>query len=230
MRAGRRAPWFRRLFKISGAILLLLVALGVIADRTVFRGTGFPPPHLRNRWLFSEPPAARPGTWALLISGGVKPRKNYPRYWNNISLVGCTLKALGWQNIRVLYAGGASSEPDRLKHAFLGMFGFGRLIPSPVDIDLDGSPEIQDPATRPRLDRALAEIGGRMKPGDTLFVFITDHGKLARLEGGLKPVARLWGDQVGGEEFDAMLREHLPASCWTAVLAAQCWGHWFLRV
>ncbi len=85
------------------------------------------------------------------------------------------------------------------------------------------------PATRPRLDRALAEIGGRMKPGDTLFIFITDHGKLARLDGRLKPVARLWGDQVGGEEFQAMLRDHLPESCWTAVLAAQCWGRWFLR-
>ncbi len=81
----------------------------------------------------------QPGTWALLISGGVRPRKNYPRYWNNISLVDCTLRALGWQNIRVLYAGGASSEPDRLEHAFLGMFGFGRLIPSPADIDLDGA-------------------------------------------------------------------------------------------
>jgi hypothetical protein len=229
MKVGHHPGRLGRFLKISGIGLLCLVALGVIADRTILHGTGFPPPHLRNRWLFSQPPTARPGTWALLINGGVRPRKNYPRYWNNISLVNCTLQALGWQNIRVLYAGGAPSEPDRLEHAFLGLFGFGRLIPSPADIDHDGLPEIQDAATRPELDRALAEIGLRMKPGDLLFIFITDHGRLERLAGRLKPVARLWGDRVGGEEFNALLKAHIPESCWTAVLAAQCWGRWFLK-
>ena len=229
MAGARRARKVIRLLRVSGIALISLVLLMVIADRAFFQGQGFPPPHLKLTGLLPSSPA-REGTWALLINGGVRPDKNYPRYWNNVSLVYGTLKSLGWQKIAVLNADGLSREPDQSGRAFLGMFtSGGGLTDSPTDLDQDGRPDIQGPATKAELARAFADIGRGMRPGDSLFVFITDHGKLAPVDGRLKPIAGLWGDRLAGRELDALLRAHIPESCWAAVLAAQCWGRSFLK-
>jgi len=231
MSRKERRPKKHRLIKFLKAVVLVLMVaavLAVVADRLWFRGSGYPPPHLKIQGLFPPRPAVS-GTWALLINGGARPKKNFWRYWNNISLMYCTLKSLGWENIFVLNADGLSPEPDRLVRAFLGYWEYGGTVDSPADLDLNGRPDILAEATKYELEKTMASIGQRMKPGDSLFIFITDHGKLGRFSGRIQPYAGLWGDRLTGSELQDMLARHIPDSSWVTVLAAQCWGRIFLK-
>lgn len=212
----------------TGYLLIAVTLLSVLLDRLFFQGQGFPPPHLKTKGLFSRSPS-RDGTWALLLNGAVRPGKNHYRYWNNISLMYCTLRSLGWRNILVLSADGTSTAPDRLRHSFLGMIGYGALENSPADLDMDGQPDITGPATKSALSQALDMIGRKMGPTDSLYIFITDHGTLSSAKGRIEAVAGLWGEKINGRELQDMIESHIPGSCWTAILGAQCWSAMFLR-
>jgi len=218
----------KRIILIAYLALINPVIVILLLERFAFRGSGFPPPHLITPGLFSSSRPSQPGSWALLINGGVSPKKNYGRYWNNISLMAGTLKSLGWENIFVLNADGLSPEPDQLKHAFLGYLRTGGIQDSPTDLDLDGRPDIQAAATKAEMEKTMSVIGQRMKPGDSLFLFITDHGKLGRFSGRIQPYAGLWGDTLTGPELRQMLARNIPASSWVTIMAAQCWGKMFL--
>jgi hypothetical protein len=230
-RHEKKAQWSQPLAKLlrrTGFILSVAVLLSILLDRLFFQGHGFPPPHLKTKGLFSRSPA-RCGTWALLLNGAVRPRKNHFRYWNNVSLMYCSLRSMGWQNISVFSSDGTSTAPDRIRRSFLGMIGYGAPENSPADLDLDGKPDISGPATRFAFEQALGMIGRKMKPTDSLFIFITDHGTISPVNGRLKAVAALWDGKISGREFQEMLASHIPKSCWTAILATQCWSAMFLR-
>lgn len=212
----------------TGFVLSAVVLISILLDLLFFHGHGFPPPHLKTKGLFPRS-ASRDGTWALLLNGAIRPGKNHFRYWNNISLMHCSLRSMGWQNIVILSADGTSAAPDRIRRSFLGMIGYGAPENSPTDLDMDGRPDIAGPATRSALHQALDGIGRRMSATDSLFIFITDHGMLSSIEGRIRPVAGLWGGKISGREFQEMIASHIPESCWTAILATQCWSAMFLR-
>lgn len=219
---------FLRFLKIYLIINLLLLIFAVIADRIWFQGSGHPPPHLRIPGLFQPAPPI-PGTVALLVNGAIRPGKNHPRYWNNLSLMYGTLRHLGFETIHVLNSDGTSPAPDRLKRAFLAFFPYGDTEDSPRDLDLDGHEDIDGPATRECLEASLSGTGARLRSGDRLFLFFTNHGKLRFKHGRFSAVVRLWGDEISGSELDDLLRRTLPAETWVTVLATQCWGERFLR-
>ena len=231
LRHEKKLSRFQSLAKFlrgTGYILFVVALLSVLLDRIFFQDHGFPPPHLKTKGLFTRSPS-RNGTWALLLNGAVRPKKNHYRYWNNISLMHCSLRSMGWQNIVILSADGTSTAPDRIRRSFLGMIGYGAPENSPMDLDMDGRPDIAGPATRSALHQAFGVIGRKMSPTDSLFIFITDHGMLSSVRGRIKPVAALWDDKISGREFQEMIASHIPESCWTAILATQCWCAMFLR-
>jgi hypothetical protein len=208
--------------------LALLVAVLIAAERHWFGQSGARAPHLR-RASWPQPDASDPRRFALLVNGGWRPRKNHTRYWNNISLVYRTLLTRGWGTISVLSAGGVSTMPDRAQRSFLGTFAVGSLTCSSPDLDDDGRPEVDGPATRESLRDALSRLGSYMGPGDSLLVFMTDHGQFRIVGGRPRAVAMLWDGEITGEDLDAMLRATIPASAWLAIVAAQCHSVWFLR-
>jgi hypothetical protein len=210
-------------------LILILLLVGVVAlERRAFGRTGAPAPHLQ-RAAWPPPDAADPQRFALIVNGGWRPRKNHSRYWNTIALVHRTLRTSGWGTIAVLSAAGISTTPDRVQRSILGTFAIGPLAASPPDLDGDGRPDIDGPATPTALRDALQSIGRRMAAGDGLLVFLTDHGQFRLIRGQARAVAMLWGTEITGAAFDAMIRETIPAEAWVALVATQCHSVWFLR-
>lgn len=116
-----------------------------------------------------------PHTYALIISGGSYPRTNETKYWNDCAFIYNTLtKSYGVpkNNIRVLMSDGT----DPAKDLNIGDFSEPEYISSPLDLDGDGSPEIDYPATREYLKTAIDGFANRLTNEDHLFVFVTDHG------------------------------------------------------
>lgn len=116
-----------------------------------------------------------PHTYALIISGGSYPRTNETKYWNDCAFIYNILtKSYGVpkSNIQVLMSDGT----DPAKDLNIGDFSEPEYISSPLDLDGDGSPEIDYPATREYLKTAIDGFANRLTDEDHLFVFVTDHG------------------------------------------------------
>jgi len=155
----------RRGWKWVATVIATAPITLIIIDQGCFRGSGFPPPHLRRSDLFGQGRKHIPGTIALIVNGAISPQKNHARYWNNTSLVFSTLKARGFERLAVLQSDGISPEPDQQARSFLGMFGTGTLRDSPRDLDGDGLDDVTGPGTVQALDRTLHDLGQSMQGG-----------------------------------------------------------------
>jgi len=218
-------------FRRRWALWVLLSAPVTIlaVDRACFQGSGHPPPHQRVAGLFAERRPIVPGTAALILNGPISPAKHHARYWNNASLMLMTLRAVGFESVRVLQSDGTSAEPDRQTRSFLGLVGTGRLVDSPRDLDGDGVDDVVGTGRLDDLRRALADVGRSLPDNGKMLLFITGHGQL-RWQRGLASVAMTWdaGELTGGA-LDGMLREAIRPSCWVAVVATQCHSDLFLQ-
>ena len=90
--------------------------------------------------------------FAVLISGGIRPAKNYQRYWNDLRFM---------YDILVNDYG---YDPDRIYVLYAD--GVGRDASVPVD----------HAATQDNLEIVFDELAEEMTDWDTLFVFATNHG------------------------------------------------------
>lgn len=222
----------KRRAKQAGIGLAAVLALAVAADQTTFRGHADRPAHVAKASQLFVPAAARadaPRGVALLVNGGYTVGKNHRRYWNNLSLMYRTLETLGWRRVRALDADGQAGVPDRNRRSILGVQSDGVLEDSPLDLDGDGAADVAGPGTRAALERELAALGADVKPGEEVFLFLTDHGQLRVKDGHVRAVALFWNEELAGTELDAMLRRSLPADAHLTVLAAQCHSARFLE-
>lgn len=127
--------------------------------------------------------------FAVLINGGFNLKSNWPRYWNDVSFMYKTLKQkYGYkdENIYVLFADGLNPAPDNFV-----------MKNSDVDLDGDGYPDIDFPATREDINKVFDELSRRMKAECLLFVFTTGHGGQSQPE--VEPTAAylaLWDEDV----------------------------------
>jgi hypothetical protein len=83
------------------------------------------------------------------------------------------------------------------------------------------------PATLASLSRALAELRARLRPGDTLLVYVTDHGSQSRRDP-LDNRISLWGEHesVSARRLGALLAR-LPPSVRVVSLMSQCFSGGF---
>lgn len=129
--------------------------------------------------------------YALIISGGASSTSNYSRYWNDCSLFYQILvDVYGYDRnkIYVLMADGTNSSAD------LRLSATGGYISSPLDLNGDGTNDIQRSATRENISWAFDQLASRMTSNDNLFVFTTDHGAS---NGNLC----LWGEQMSPSQM-----------------------------
>ncbi len=89
--------------------------------------------------------------YAVLYSGGIKPGKDYYRYWNDLIYMYFILQMYGYDasNIYVVYKDGVGEDTY-----------------TPVDY----------PATHDSLDTVFGELSQVMDSADTLFFYTTNHG------------------------------------------------------
>jgi len=117
--------------------------------------------------------------YALLLSGGVNPTYNYPRYRNDLSFIYKTL--LNYYNFQEDYV--------------ITIYFDG----SSLDLDSDGDNDVDYAATEPNVNTAFNRIKASLDADDLFFIFVTDHGIGYDRE----------ADPPGTGGFDDLLREDL---------------------
>ena len=139
-----------------------------IPDHLTFDSDGLLRPN-----QFSKTSRKCNNAYALIISGGIIPEKNYSRYWNDCSLIYQILVDIyGYDRnkIYVLMADGTSTEKD------LYLLTKYKYISSPLDLNGDGTYDIQRSATKDNISWAFDQLASKMTSNDNLFIFTTDHG------------------------------------------------------
>lgn len=168
------------------------------AQNNSYEGNAATPAHLSfdsNGLLlpnqFAKTTKSCNNAYALIISGGASSTSNYSRYWNDCSLFYQILvDVYGYDRnkIYVLMADGTNSSAD------LRLSATGGYISSPLDLNGDGTNDIQRSATRDNISWAFDQLASRMTSNDNLFVFTTDHGAS---NGNLC----LWGEQMSPSQM-----------------------------
>ncbi len=113
-------------------------------------------------------PDHRGRAFAFIISGGADSGNNHIRYWNDCAFIYTTLTnyyEYPDENIYVCISDGLDPAPDR-----------SNGTNSPADLDGDGDPDIQYPATMQYISQVFAELNTVLTSSDQLFIFTTDHG------------------------------------------------------
>ncbi len=134
------------------------------------------PSGLINSGLFPNKNKTANNCYAVIISGGADKYNNYPRYWNNCSMVYQMLRNIyGYkrENIYTLIADGTDSAPD----INLGSYDYPNVsLSSPLDLDGDGNDDINYAATKSNIATVFNTLRNKMTSSDELFIYTTDHG------------------------------------------------------
>ena len=120
----------------------------------------------------NSPNVAAGHTYAVIVNGGMTATANNERYWNDCSFMYKTLRnryGIPKQNIKVLMSDGTSDGKDML-------LTDGGFASSPLDLDDDGSPDIEYAATKANLSAVLGGLAQKLTDDDHLFLFFMDHG------------------------------------------------------
>ncbi len=118
-------------------------------------------------------------TYAIILNGGMSPKGNQIRFWNDCSFIYQTLtKTYGIpkENIYVIMSDGTDEGLDMN----VGSLEEPSYVSSPLDLDFDTYPDIQYAATRENIYTVISEINNKITEDDHLFFFATDHGAYNR--------------------------------------------------
>lgn len=111
--------------------------------------------------------------FAVIINGGVDYLNNFIRYWNDCAAIYSTLiNVYGYNknHIYVLMSDGTSPAIDRHTN-----YGYDS---SPLDLDGDGTNDIQYAATRTNVISVLNQLSNTLTTDNNLFIYTMDHGDI----------------------------------------------------
>ncbi len=189
------------------------------------------------------PPAARVGSgrvFALLVNGGGSPDQNYASHVDHLRGVLERLARAGVPpaRITVLASDGADPAADVAAKdappagaALLTGTAFEATLVAPLRFESTALPGATlGPATPRALDRWFTDARGRLRAGDTLFLYVTDHGT----NGTADPLASrivLWGRNasISVRQLKALLGR-LPAGVRVVTLMSQCFSGGFAHL
>lgn len=159
--------------------------------------------------------------WAVIISGGANPYNNCERYWNDCSAIyKCLRQVYGYRRDRifVLMSDGTSPASDRHMNN-------GTYSSSPLDLDGDGTSDINYPATSYEISTVFNYLRDNVGQDEQVLVFVTDHGFRPNDESYIW----LWnGDSMSATAFANQVKKINPNSRKHVVLG-QCYSGGFIE-
>jgi thiol-disulfide isomerase/thioredoxin len=181
----------------------------------------------------AAPPAAPPPsvTYALLINGGGSPRINYLSHLHHLQDMAAELRSRGIppERIEVLSADGddekadlAAREPESSDQWLIEGTPAAAAFTQPDLTNTKWEGVKLHPARLRELRKYFSRMSDTLHPGDTLFVFVTDHGKKDDddPENGF---INLWNETMSLLEFRALLA-HLKPGVRIATVMSQCYS------
>ena len=140
-------------------------------------------------------------SYVILVNGGLDKKSNHLRFWGDMSLAYSTFRhdfGIPRENIKVLWAtGDPSSDLCKAGKGVCSTCRNAEIPLNPFDLDRDGVGDIGGPASLAAVEAAFAELGQRLKEGDQLFVYFSDHGT----KYGYEAYAETAIDQIAGLNF-----------------------------
>lgn len=178
----------------------------------------------------------------LLLNGGGTPQANYWSHLEHLRAFRTVLEEAGIPSSRIsiLASDGADPAPDLAERRssshpadwILGDGAFDRLLGAKTDLVDSTLPD----ATLQRADRAGVEkwfesVGRTLRAGDTLLLFVTDHGTLNR-EDPTDNRITLWGpnEAISVRELRSLLESRIAPGVRTVTIMSQCYSGSFAHV
>jgi hypothetical protein len=138
--------------------------------------------------------SASQNKYAVIISGGYNTDVNYERYWNDCAAIYSSLVNVynyDKSHIYVLMSDGTDPAVDRARLD-------GTFDSSPLDLDEDGTADVQYAATKSNITSVFNTLLLTLTNEDYLFIYTTDHG--GRYSG-QNSYMYLWGTTMEDYEF-----------------------------
>lgn len=133
-------------------------------------------------------------SYAVIINGGGNPEWNWNRYWNHCAAVYSILVntyRFPKDHIYVLMSDGTNPAADM-------RFINGGYTSSPLDLDGDGSADVQYAATKQNISTVFNILSRKLTSADNLFIYTTDHGY--QIDGTHVGMC-LWNENITDVEF-----------------------------
>ena len=159
---------------------------------------------------------------AVLVNGGRNRLTNHERYWNDCAFLYRTLRQtfhIPKRNITVLMSDGGNTREDMLRADGLG------FMTSPTDLDGDGQPDINYPATTESFANVMFSLSRRLNEYDHLFLYVIDHG--GTLDGSEDSFIWLWNDERLNDYYLASLLSRFRVGS-INILMGQCYSGGFV--
>ena len=181
--------------------------------------------------LAATPPPPPPATYALLINGGASAMQNYLSHLHHLQDMAAELRSRGIpaERIDVFSADGEDEKPD-----------LATREPEPQDRWLIEGTPVASALTQPQLTNTVWDgvklrparlrelrkyferMGDKLRPGDTLLIFVTDHGNKDDDDPDNGTI-NLWNESLSLLEFRALLA-HLKSGVRVASIMSQCYS------
>lgn len=172
-------------------------------------------------------------TYAIILSGGLEPKYNYNRYWNDCSFIYQTLTkryCIPKGNISIIMSDGKDPAPDMTineESVSKPDSLICTLISQPLDLDGDGLDDIQYAATKENIQSVLQELLKNMNEDDHLFFFVIDHGGTDNYY--LSSYIWLWNrDKLYDYELAEWLKPFIDKSITVNTVLGQCYAGGFV--
>jgi hypothetical protein len=178
--------------------------------------------------LAAEPPHA---TYALLINGGGSPRTNYLSHLHHLQdmVTELTSRGIPAERIDVFSADGedekadlAAREPEAKEQWLIEGTAAGSMLTQPDLTNTQWEGVKLRPARLRELRKYFARMSDKLRVGDTLFVFVTDHGKKDDDDPDNGFIS-LWNESLSVLEFRALLAQLQPGVRVVSVMS-QCYS------
>ena len=176
----------------------------------------------------------------LLINGGGRPEENFRSHVLHLEELVQLLDQVGVppERIGVLASDGNHPAPDVARRGqdppdfwLLDGTGLQEWLQEPISYENTKLPGLAlQPATRSSIRRWFRDASRRLRPGDTVFLYVTDHGKDDPRDPRKNHIT-LWGqrESLTVRQLAAEL-ERLPAGVRVVTLMSQCFSGGFAHL